>query len=108
MSAKQKQNLKLTCMITGKSRNTNTAYLDKKAQNAGSVESFVENYVSRSAAKLLRQGMTVDQVRAELEVNPQYSEDNPVTDQRAKDALNINGKRERQKVTAEELVAVPA
>ena len=83
MSAKPKQNLKLTCMITGKSRNTNTAYLDKKAQNAGSVEAFVENYVSRSAAKLLRQGKTVDQIRAELEVDPQSAEATPVTDQRA-------------------------
>ena len=108
MSAKQKQNLRLACMITGKSRNTNTAYLDKKATNAGSVEAFVENYVSRSAAKLLRQGKTVDQVRTELEVNPQYADANPVTNDRANEALNINGKRERQKVSVEEPVAVPA
>ena len=33
MSAKQKQNLKLTCRITGKSRNTNTAYLEKEGND---------------------------------------------------------------------------
>ena len=30
----QKQNLQLTCIITGKSRFTNTAYLEKKAAAA--------------------------------------------------------------------------
>ena len=94
----KKQNLKITCMITGSSRNTNTGYLEKKAANAGSVEAFVDNYVSRSAAKLLRQGKTVEQIRAELEVPSSWSTDNPVTDERAQEALSINGKRDRRRV----------
>ena len=36
MSAK-KQNLRLTCIVTGKSRNTNTGYLEKKAAAAASL-----------------------------------------------------------------------
>lgn len=90
----QKQNLQLTCIITGKSRFTNTAYLEKKAQAAGTAEQFIENYVSRSAAKLLRQGLTVQQVRAQLDVQDTVPE---VSDERAKEALAINGTRVRTK-----------
>ena len=101
MSAKVKQNLKLTCLVTGKSRNTNTAYLEKKAQAAGSVEEFVNNYVSRPAAKLLREGKTVSETRQALSVSgivPDF------TDEQAQKALDINGKRERQTVTVQETV----
>lgn len=98
MSTKQKQNLKLTCRITGKSRNTNTAYLEKKAEEAGSIEEFTANYVSRAAAKLLREGKTVAEVREALGVT-----DAPeMTDEEARQSLEVNGKRNRQRV------AVPA
>ena len=98
MSTKQKQNLKLTCRITGKSRNTNTAYLEKKAEEAGSVEEFTANYISRSAAKLLREGKTVAETQQALGVT-----DGPeLSDEEARQALEVNGKRNRKKV------AVPA
>ena len=98
MSTRQKQNLKLTCRITGKSRNTNTAYLEKKAEEAGSVDEFLANYVSRPAAKLLREGKTVAEVREQLGIT-----DAPeMTDEEARQSLEVNGKRNRQRV------AVPA
>tara|TARA_Y100000310_G_C20307323_1_gene634556 strand:+ start:226 stop:531 length:306 start_codon:yes stop_codon:yes gene_type:complete len=101
MSTKVKQNLKLTCLVTGKSRNTNTAYLEKKSEAtaSGSVEEFVDNYISRSAAKLLRQGKTVAETRQALEVSGIVPD---LSDEQAQNALNLNGKRERKRV------AVPA
>ncbi|MBC8416939.1 hypothetical protein H8E06_01240 [bacterium] len=90
----QKQNLQLTCIITGKSRFTNTAYLEKKARLSGNAEQFIESYVSRTAAKLLRQGHTVQEVREQLNVPDQVP---AVSDERAKEALAINGSRSRAK-----------
>lgn len=91
---KEKQNLQLTCIITGKTRSTNTAYLEKKANAAGSAELFTGNYVTRDAAKLLRQGLTVQQVRETLGVDSTVPE---VSEERAQLALSINGTRVRKK-----------
>jgi len=91
---KEKQNLQLTCIITGKTRSTNTSYLEKKANAAGSAEQFTENYITRDAAKLLRQGLTVQQVRETLGVDSTVPE---VSEERAKMALAINGSRVRKK-----------
>ena len=91
---KEKQNLQLTCIITGKTRSTNTAYLEKKANAAGSADLFTGNYVTRDAAKLLRQGLTVQQVRDTLGVDSDVPE---VSEERAKLALSINGTRVRRK-----------
>lgn len=58
---------KLTCLVTGKTRNSNIKYIDAKAVRLGiDVDSIIKNYVSRDALKLLRQGKTVEQVRQEL------------------------------------------
>jgi hypothetical protein len=99
--SKQKQNLQLTCIITGKTRSTNSAYLEKKSTAAGTAESFTENYVARDAAKLLRQGLTVQQVRDTLGVDSNLPE---VSDERAKAALAINGTRVRKKQREVEMV----
>jgi hypothetical protein len=46
--------LKLTCLVTGKSRATNQKYLEGKATRLGvSVEDIVNNYVSKDGLKQL-------------------------------------------------------
>lgn len=58
---------KLTCLVTGKTRNSNIKYLDAKAVRLGvDVDTIIKSYVSRDALKLLRQGKTIEQVRQEL------------------------------------------
>ena len=58
---------KLTCLVTGRSRNSNIKYLDAKAVRLGmDVDTIIKSYVSRDALKLLRKGKTFEQVRQEL------------------------------------------
>lgn len=58
---------KLTCLVTGKTRNSNIKYLDAKAVRLGvDVDTIIKSYVSRDALKLLRQGKSFEQVRQEL------------------------------------------
>lgn len=58
---------KLTCLVTGKTRNSNIKYLDAKAVRLGvDVDTIISSYVSRDALKLLRHGKTFEQVRQEL------------------------------------------
>jgi hypothetical protein len=79
----------LTCIVTGKSRPTNSAYLDEKAKVAGSKERFIDNYICREALTLLKKGKTLSEVRTELNV----TESLPIIPQSTLDeALQINGK----------------
>ena len=96
--SERKQNLKLTCMITGITRNTNAAYLEKKADMAGSAEKYTSNYISRSAARMLRDGLTVEQIRQKLGA----TSNRQISDEEARAALEYNGRRIRKK----ELVTV--
>ena len=58
---------KLTCLVTGRSRNSNIKYLEAKALRLGvSLDVVINSYVSRDALKLLRSGKTIEQVRIEL------------------------------------------
>jgi predicted DNA-binding protein len=64
----------LTCIVTGKTRNTNQEYLANKASKAGTtVEEIVSHYVSREVLKNLRrgdkQGLTDQQVSRILALN---------------------------------------
>ena len=79
----------LTCIVTGKSRPTNTQYLEEKAVKAGSKELFIKYYISREALTLLKSGMSIDKVRSELGVvdNCPRPSQNDVNE-----ALKINGK----------------
>jgi len=79
----------LTCIVTGKSRPTNSQYLEEKAIKAGSKERFIKYYISREALTLLKSGKSLDDVRNELNVDqnhPRPSQDELV------EALKINGK----------------
>lgn len=79
----------LTCIVTGKSRPTNTQYLEEKAIKAGSKEKFIKYYISREALTLLKSGLSVDSVRSELGVVDNYPR--PSQDD-INEALKINGK----------------
>ena len=64
----------LTCIVTGKNRNTNQEYLANKANKAGTtVEEIVSNYVSREVLKNLRkgdlQGLSQEQATRILRLN---------------------------------------
>lgn len=80
---------RLTCIITGKSRLTNAAYLQSKATLAGSVETYLKNYISREALKHLRAGKSVEETRSLLNVTD-YSE--KVSPEQLTRAIKINGK----------------
>lgn len=88
-SSKREVTPRLTCLITGQSRLTNQAYLESKSQKAGSVETYLNNYISRAALKLLRAGKTVEETRQELGITD-YNR--PVSAEVLKRAIALNGK----------------
>lgn len=79
----------LACIVTGKTRTTNTAYLQNKAIVAGSVERFVEHYICREALTLLKSGKSINEVRQMLSVPNNISVPSKET---LSTALAINGK----------------
>ena len=79
----------LTCIITGKTRATNTTYLQSKAAAAGSIERFIQHYLCREALSLLKAGKSVLEIRELLNVDlsvPIPSQDTVST------AIAVNGK----------------
>lgn len=79
----------LCCIVTGRTRPTNSAYLEEKAKVAGSKEEFIKHYICRDALTLLKQGKTVYEVREDLGVSANV----PPPEQALIDrALEINGK----------------
>lgn len=80
---------RLTCIITGKSRLTNRAYLESKAGKASSVENYLKHYISREALKHLRAGKTVEETRQMLGVTDYNA---PISAEFLKRALSLNGK----------------
>lgn len=79
----------LTCIITGRTRSTNSQYLEEKVKVAGSKEEFLKHYICRNALTLLKQGKTVTEVRQELNVTGVHI---MVGDAFLQRALEINGK----------------
>ena len=88
-SSKRKITPRLTCIITGQSRLTNQAYLDSKSQKAGSVETYLSNYISRAALKLLRAGNSIEETRQALNATDC---NNSVSPEVLKRAIALNGK----------------
>jgi hypothetical protein len=79
----------LTCIVTGKSRPTNGAYLEERAKTTGSKEEFIKHYICRDALTMLKQGKTVFDVRSTLSISAAV----PVpSEQTIKRALEVNGK----------------
>jgi hypothetical protein len=79
----------LTCIVTGKSRPTNSAYLEEKAKLFGSKEEFIKHYICREARMLLKEGKTVYDVRSTLNI---LTDVPPPSEQTIKRALELNGK----------------
>jgi len=80
---------KLRCIVTGKERLTNKSYLETKAAAAKTdVAGYLSNYISREALRLLRQGKTLAETRAEL--NATATGDIPSDTLQA--AVKLNGK----------------
>ena len=79
----------LTCMVTGRSRSTNTQYLQEKAIKAGSKERFIKYYICREALTLLKSGKTLQEVRDKMCVAAEVAEP---SQEDIVEALKINGK----------------
>lgn len=80
---------KLRCIVTGKERLTNKAYLDEKAGQAGvSVETYLKNYISREPLRLLREGKSLTDVRSALNATATDS----ISDADLQAAIKMNGK----------------
>lgn len=80
---------KLRCIITGKERLTNKAYLTQKAtETNGDVEKFLSLYISRAALKHLRKGKTVEETRQALNSTCTAEIDSDTLNE----ALKLNGK----------------
>jgi len=80
---------KLRCIITGKERLTNKAYLVTKAvATGGDVQKFLSLYISRPALKHLRKGKTIEETRFAL---TSHCDDN-ITNELLDEALKLNGK----------------
>ena len=62
------------CIVTGEEKYFPPASLDKKIAKFGTESEFARHYVSMSARKLLKSGMTVDEVRAQYNVTEDLGE----------------------------------
>lgn len=81
---------KLVCVITGKSRNTTREYLDSRLARLNcSEEQFVANYANKEAIKYLREGKSVEQIRAITQSDAK----NVITPEHLKIILAFNGKQ---------------
>lgn len=74
---------KLVCLITGTSRTAGSGYLGTKPAE------FRNQYIGRPALKLLRQGLSVQEVRTQLGQGADLGEINPDV---LVNAIRINGK----------------
>ena len=80
---------KLRCIITGKERLTNKAYLVTKAvTTGGDVEKFLSLYISRPALKHLRMGKSIEETRHALTSNC----NDTIANETLNEALKLNGK----------------
>jgi len=77
---------KLVCLITGSTRTAGSGYLSTKPSE------FRSNYISRPALKLLRQGLTVQQVRQQLQQGINL---NDISAEALQTAIQLNGKHKK-------------
>ncbi len=62
-----KKGAKIACIITGKTTYFNEAALQKKHKKYGTTEDFEKYFVCNQAKRLLKQKLTVDEVRKQLD-----------------------------------------
>lgn len=59
----------LTCIVTGKSRQSTNQYLEEKASRLGaSIEDVIAHYICKDAMKMLNAGKTLEEVQSTLGV----------------------------------------
>ena len=63
-----KNNRKLTCLVTGRKLFATKEYFSRKVEKAGSVEKVHSTYICKEAKDLLRKGYSVDKIREMLNV----------------------------------------
>jgi len=63
---------KLKCLISGLERVTSIDYLKTRESKFGSIDNFVNNYISREAVKLLKQNKSIIDIKNELNPNSNY------------------------------------
>jgi hypothetical protein len=86
---------KLVCNVTGVTRYTNATYLANKAKKLGTtVEAYINHYVNRGVAKMLREGKTVAEIRSILGVEHLSS---PLINTSEDTILKYNGKQKQNK-----------
>ena len=61
-------NNRYKCIVTGQVKYIPPSISKKKIEKFGDEQAFRDHYISTTAAKLLRQGQTVDEIRESLEV----------------------------------------
>lgn len=91
--------ISVNCIITNEEKYFNSTVLRNKLNKFGSEENFRKYYVSKSAAKLLKSGLSIDQVRARLNSNYSRTVDVEVL---YKLKLLKTGKRKKGYVSPEE------
>jgi len=92
--------LHISCIITGEEKYLTKAGLENKLKKFGTQEILEKYYVSKPAAKLLKQGHSVDQVRAQLNSNLKTNVDYEVL---YKLKLLKKSKSKKQRLNKEEL-----
>jgi len=88
----------LKCIVTGNEKRVSPSSLNNKINKFGSIEMVHKFYVSKEAAKLLKQGNSIDQVRSILKSNFNKSVDLEVLYK-----LKLFKKGKKRQLSAEEL-----
>ena len=92
--------IRVNCIITNEEKYFNSTALRTKLNKFGSEESFRKFYVSKPAAKLLKTGLSVDQVRAKLNSNYSKQVDIEIL---YKLKLLKAGKKRKKQISPEEI-----
>lgn len=88
---KSETQLRLTCLVTGRSRPTTQTYLENKAKRLNANPADVsKNYICREAMVLLNAGKTHTEVRTELNITSEAAQQSTVDA-----AVRFNGKKAR-------------
>lgn len=81
---------KLKCIVTGKTLLPSEDYYLKKVEKTGSEEKLHKEYICKEAKDLLYKGLTVEQVRKELNIKEELPEvDQKIIDNLFKDEYGI-------------------
>jgi hypothetical protein len=58
---------KIKCVVTGLEKGVRPAIYNKRIEKYGSEEELLRSYVSNEGKQLLREGLTVDEIRAQVD-----------------------------------------